>query len=57
MGDVAADGTIIFDPNDPLNNKNKVVVGRIMTLPGLALGGQVPINQNAAFLQSILLVR
>lgn len=57
MGDVAADGTIIFDPNDPLKNKNKVVVGRIMTLPGLALAGQAPINQNAAFLQSILLVR
>jgi hypothetical protein len=57
MGDVDANGNIIFDPNDPLNNRNKVVVGRIMTVPGLALSGQTPINQNAAFLQTILLVR
>lgn len=57
MGDVAADGTIIFDPDDPLSNQNKVVVGRIMTLPGLALSGQTPINANSAFLRTIVLVR
>ena len=57
MGDVNDDGTISFNPDDPFNNRNKVVVGRIMTIPGLALNGAGQINQNAAFLKTIQLVR
>jgi Flp pilus assembly protein TadG len=57
MGDVNPDGTIDFDPNNPFSNQNKVVVGRIMTIPGLSLAGQTPIAPTASFLQTILLVR
>jgi Flp pilus assembly protein TadG len=56
MGNLNADGTVDFDPATPLQNNAKVVVGRIMTLPGLATGSST-INQNAAFLKTILLVR
>jgi Flp pilus assembly protein TadG len=56
MGNLNPDGTIDFDPSDPWPSNGKVVVGRIMTLPGLALGSST-INSNAAFLRTILLVR
>lgn len=56
MGDLNPDGTISFDPSNPLSNNAKVVVGRIMTLPGLATGSST-LTQNAAFLRTILLVR
>jgi Flp pilus assembly protein TadG len=57
MGDIAADGTVIFNPDDPMNNRNKVVVGRVVTLPSLAVPGSGNINEDAAFLKTILLVR
>ena len=57
MGDVDANGNIIFDPGAPLQQQNHVVIGRIMTLPGLALSGGPAIHQNSAFLRTILLVR
>ncbi len=57
MGDVREDGTIDFNPDDPLNNKNKVVIGRLVTMPGLAMAGKTPLSPNASFLRSIVLVR
>ena len=57
MGDVDANGVITFDPGNPLSSQNKVVVGRIMTLPGLALAGGPAIDPDAAFLRTILLRR
>lgn len=56
MGDIDADGNITFNPSDPLNNRNKVVVGRLMTMPGLWSGGSV-ITEDASFLRTIILVR
>ncbi|HEX2442979.1 MAG TPA: hypothetical protein VHJ77_03460, partial [Vicinamibacterales bacterium] len=56
MGDVDRNGNLIFDPSDPMNPRNKVVVGRLMTLPGLASGSS-EIDEDAAFLMTIILVR
>lgn len=56
MGDVAPDGTIIFDPNDPLRQQNHVVVGRLVTYPGLS-SGRSTITEDASFLRTIILVR
>jgi Flp pilus assembly protein TadG len=56
LGDIDRNGNLIFDPNDPMNPRNKVVVGRLMTLPGLASGSS-EIDEDAAFLMTIILVR
>jgi hypothetical protein len=56
FGDIDRNGNLTFDPSDPLNNRNKVVVGRLMTLPGLASGSS-EIDEDAAFLMTIILVR
>jgi Flp pilus assembly protein TadG len=56
MGNVDANGNIIFDPSKPTGSKGKAVVGRLMTMPGLAVGSST-IHENAAFLRTILLVR
>ena len=49
MGDVEPDGTMT------LKNGGKAVIGRIMTIPGLGAGGQVPTT--ATFLNQVILVR
>jgi len=56
LGAVDANGNIIFDPSDPIDPRNKVVIGRLMTLPGLGTGSST-IDESAAFLKTILLVR
>lgn len=56
MGDLDRDGNIVFNPNDPMNPRNKVIVGRLMTLPGLA-SGTSELDEDAAFLTTIILVR
>lgn len=56
MGDVDANGNILFDPSDPMRAQNKVLVGRLMTIPGLVSAGS-SIAETAAFLRSIILVR
>lgn len=56
MGDVDANGNILFNPSDPMRPQNKVVIGRLMTLPGLATGSST-LDEDASFLKTILLVR
>jgi Flp pilus assembly protein TadG len=56
FGDIDRNGILTFNPNDPMNNSNKVVVGRLMTLPGLA-SGTSDIDEDSAFLRTIILVR
>jgi Flp pilus assembly protein TadG len=56
LGDIDQNGNITFNPNNPLSNGNKVVVGRLMTLPGLFTGSS-NIDDDASFLRTILLVR
>lgn len=55
MGDYDRNGNLIFDPSSPMNPRNKVLVGRLMTMPGLTAGNTV--SENASFLRTILLVR
>ena len=56
MGDIDGNGNIIFDPADPMNPRNRVVIGRLMTLPGMFTGSST-IHENASFLLTIILVR
>lgn len=56
LGDIGPAGEIIFDSSDPMNPRNKVVIGRLVTIPGLTSGRSV-ISEEASFLNTILLVR
>jgi Flp pilus assembly protein TadG len=56
MGDIDRNGNLIFSPSDPMNPRNKVIVGRLMTLPGLFTGSST-IEEDASFLRTIILVR
>jgi Flp pilus assembly protein TadG len=56
MGDVDRNGNIIFDPANPMPNNGQAVVGRLMTMPGMALGNG-NIDEDASFLMNIILVR
>lgn len=56
MGDIDANGNVIFDPANPMDSRNKVVIGRLMTMPGLSTGSS-PITEDASFLMTIVLVR
>ena len=56
MGDVAADGTPVFDPGSPLQSSNRVLIGRLVTYSGL-VSDTPPLDQDAAFLRTTLLVR
>lgn len=57
MGRLDQDGNLQFDPGDPLRQNADIVVGRLVTLPGLTLAGGPSIDPNAAFLRTILLRR
>jgi len=56
MGDLDPNGNIVFDPSDPIRPQNRVVIGRLMTLPGLGSGSS-NIDERASFLRTIVLVR
>jgi Flp pilus assembly protein TadG len=56
MGDIDSSGNIIFDPSNPLSSRNKVVVGRLMTIPGVPIS-RSPITSTSSFLRTIVLVR
>jgi predicted aconitase with swiveling domain len=56
MGDVDRNGNIIFDPNNPMPQNGQAVIGRLMTMPGMALGNG-NIDEDASFLMNIILVR
>ncbi|MGH9330664.1 MAG: pilus assembly protein TadG-related protein [Vicinamibacterales bacterium] len=56
LGDVDGNGNIIFDPANPMPRNGKAVVGRLMTMPGMAVGNG-NIDEDASFLMNIILVR
>jgi hypothetical protein len=56
LGDVDSNGNISFDPANPMPNNGQAVVGRLMTMPGMALGNG-NIDEDASFLMNIILVR
>jgi Flp pilus assembly protein TadG len=56
IGDVDRNGNIIFDPANPMPHNGQAVIGRLMTMPGMALGNG-NIDEDASFLMNIILVR